>query len=156
MYGYWLLVKAWKENSFLGITSFGKVPAVILRLTLRPGRKRSLKEANQHPLCIPLQWTQVALSATWLSKIAVVKLSNEPGSELLLAWNRANWVQETCLLIQATSLRKASLHFHRGLWKCFIITRWFCDEKNNRLVVVFSCRKKNCVDIYNHRVTMEK
>ena len=27
--------------------------------------------------------------------------SNEPGSEPLLAWKRANWVQETCLHIQA-------------------------------------------------------
>jgi len=55
----------------------------------------------------------------FLKKIAVVKFSNEPGSEPLLAWKRANWVQETCLLIQSTVLRAASLYFHRGLRKCF-------------------------------------
>ena len=43
----------------------------------------------------------------FLKKIAVVKFSNEPGSEPLLAWKRANWVQETCLFIQATLLRTA-------------------------------------------------
>ena len=43
----------------------------------------------------------------------------EPGSEPLLAWKRANWVQETCLLIQATLLRTASRFFHRGLHECF-------------------------------------
>ena len=36
----------------------------------------------------------------FLKKIAVVKFSDEPGSEPLLAWKRANWVRETCLLIQ--------------------------------------------------------
>ena len=55
----------------------------------------------------------------FLKKIAVVKFSNEPGSEPLLAWKRANWVQETCLLIQSTVLRAASLYFHRGLRQCF-------------------------------------
>ena len=55
----------------------------------------------------------------FLKKIAVVKFSDEPGSEPLLAWKRANWVQETCLLIQATLLRTASFYFHRGLQKCF-------------------------------------
>ena len=55
----------------------------------------------------------------FLKKIAVVKFSNEPGSEPLLAWKRANWVQETCLLIQSTVLRAASHYFHRGLRKCF-------------------------------------
>ena len=58
-------------------------------------------------------------SIHFLKKIAVVKFSNEPGSEPLLAWKRANWVQETCLLIQNTVLRAASLYFHRGLRKCF-------------------------------------
>ena len=38
---------------------------------------------------------------------------------ILMAWKRANWVQETCLLIQNTVLRAASLYFHRGLRKCF-------------------------------------
>ena len=36
---------------------------------------------------------------------------SEPGSEPLLAWKRANWAQETCLLIQATLLRTASSSF---------------------------------------------
>ena len=58
-------------------------------------------------------------SIHFLKKIAVIKFSNEPGSEPLLAWKRANWVQETCLLIQSTVLRAASLYFHRGLRKCF-------------------------------------
>ena len=47
----------------------------------------------------------------FLEKIAVAKFSNEPGSAPLLAWERANWVQETCLLIQSTVLRAASLYF---------------------------------------------
>ena len=55
----------------------------------------------------------------FLKKIAVVKFSNEPGSEPLLAWKRANWVQETCQLIQAVALRVASRYFHRGLRQCF-------------------------------------
>ena len=55
----------------------------------------------------------------FLKKIALVKFSNEPGSEPLLAWKRASWVQETCLLIQATVLRTASRLFHRGLRECF-------------------------------------
>ena len=50
---------------------------------------------------------------------AMVQFSNEPGSEPLLAWKRAIWVQETCLLIQAALLREASRSFHRGLRKCF-------------------------------------
>ena len=55
----------------------------------------------------------------FLKKIALVKFSNEPGSEPLLAWKRASWVQETCLLIQATVLRTASRLFHSGLRECF-------------------------------------
>ena len=55
----------------------------------------------------------------FLKKIAMVKFSNEPGSEPLLAWKRVIWVQETCLLIQAALLREASRSFHRGLCKCF-------------------------------------
>eukprot|EP00944_MAST-04C_sp_MAST-4C-sp1_P014985 g14985.t1 len=55
----------------------------------------------------------------FLKKIAVVKFSNEPGSEPLLAWKRANWVQETCQHIQAAALRAASRYFHRGLRQCF-------------------------------------
>ena len=47
------------------------------------------------------------------------KFSNEPGSDPLLAWKRASWVQETCLLIQAAVLRTASRLFHRGLRVCF-------------------------------------
>ena len=54
-----------------------------------------------------------------LKKIAAIKFLNEPGSKPLLAWKRANWVQETCLLIKATLLRTASFYFHRGLRKCF-------------------------------------
>lgn len=37
----------------------------------------------------------------------------------ILALKRANWVQETYLLIQATLLLTASFYFHRGLRKCF-------------------------------------
>ena len=55
----------------------------------------------------------------FLKKIAMVKFSNEPGSEPLLGWKGAIWVQETCLLIQAALLREASRSFHRGLRKCF-------------------------------------
>ena len=33
--------------------------------------------------------------------------------------NPQNWVQETCLHIQAAALREASLYFHRGLRQCF-------------------------------------
>ena len=55
----------------------------------------------------------------FLKKIAVVKFSDEPGSAPLLAWKRANWVQETCSLIQDTLLHTASFYFHRGLHKCF-------------------------------------
>jgi len=43
----------------------------------------------------------------------------EPGSEPLLAWNRASWVQKTCLPIQAALLREAPRSFHRGLHECF-------------------------------------
>ena len=55
----------------------------------------------------------------FLKKIALVKFSNEPGSEPLLAWKRASWVQETCLLIQATVLRTATRLFHSGLNEFF-------------------------------------
>ena len=55
----------------------------------------------------------------FLKKIAMVKFSNEPGSEPLLAWKRVIWVQETCLLIQAALLREASRSFHRGLRMSF-------------------------------------
>ena len=47
------------------------------------------------------------------------KIPNEPGSKPLLAWKRASWVQETCLLIQASVLRIASRLFHKGLRECF-------------------------------------
>ena len=59
------------------------------------------------------------MAILFLKKIAIVKFPNEPGSEPLLAWKRANWVQETCQLIQAAALRAASLYFHRGLRQCF-------------------------------------
>ena len=49
----------------------------------------------------------------------MVKFSNEPGSKPLLAWKRSSWVQETCLLIQATVLRTASRFFHKGLREYF-------------------------------------
>ena len=54
-----------------------------------------------------------------MKKIALVKFSNEPGSEPLLAWKRASWVQETCSLIQAAVLRTASRLFRSGLHVCF-------------------------------------
>ena len=57
------------------------------------------------------------------------------GSEPLLAWKRANWVQETCLPIQGTLLRTASFYFHRGLRKCFPIDydHLFDSPVNNRI-----------------------
>ena len=58
----------------------------------------------------------------FLKKIAVVKFSDEPGSEPLLAWKRANWVQETCLLIQATLLRTASFYFHKDSIDVSLVT----------------------------------
>ena len=64
-------------------------------------------------------WSFYDTAILFLKKIAVVKFSNEPGSEPLLAWKRANWVQETCQLIQAAALRAASHYFHRGLRQCF-------------------------------------
>ena len=71
----------------------------------------------------------------FLKKIAVVKFSDEPGSEPLLAWKRANWVQETCLFIQATLLRTASFYFHKGLQKCFPVDydHLFNSPVNNRV-----------------------
>ena len=54
----------------------------------------------------------------FLQKIAAVKFSKELGSKPLLAWKRASWVQDTCLLIQATLLRTASRFFHKGLHEC--------------------------------------
>ena len=71
----------------------------------------------------------------FLKKIAVVKFSNEPGSEPLLAWKRANCVQETCLLIQATLLRTASFYFHEGHQKCFPVDydHLFNNPVNNRI-----------------------
>ena len=55
----------------------------------------------------------------FLKKIAMIKFANEPGSKPLLAWKRASWVQETCLLIQAAVVRTASRLFHKGLRECF-------------------------------------
>ena len=55
----------------------------------------------------------------FLKKVAMGKFANELGSKPLLAWKRASWVQETCLLIQATVLRTASRLFHKGLRECF-------------------------------------
>ena len=43
---------------------YEKIPtAVSLKLTLRLERKKFRKEANQNPLCTPLQWTQMDASA---------------------------------------------------------------------------------------------
>ena len=72
----------------------------------------------------------------FLKKIALVKFSNEPGSEPLLAWKRASWVQETCLLIQATVLRTASRLFHRGLRECFEIYLTFLSTPE----LIMMCR----------------
>ena len=72
-----------------------------------------------YPFAIDTNGSFCDMAILFLRKIAVVKFSNEPGSEPLIAWKRANWVQETCLLIQSTVLRAASLYFHRGLRKCF-------------------------------------
>jgi len=55
----------------------------------------------------------------FLKKIAIVKSPNASGSLPLLAWKRASWVQETCLLMQATLLRTASRFFHGGLHERF-------------------------------------
>ena len=53
------------------------------------------------------EWILLWYYHSFLKKIAMVKFANEPGSEPLLAWKRASWVQETCLLIQAALLREA-------------------------------------------------
>ena len=57
----------------------------------------------------------------FLEKIAVVKFSDEPGSEPLLAWKRANW-EETCLLIQATLLRTFHFTFIRDFENVSLLT----------------------------------
>ena len=54
------------------------------------------------------------LITVFLKKIAMVTLTNEPRSEPRLAWKKAAWVQETCLLIQATLFRADSFYFHKG------------------------------------------
>ena len=71
----------------------------------------------------------------FLKKIAVVKFSNEPGIEPLLARKRANWVQETYLFIENTMLCAASLYFHKGLRKCFAndYARLFDSPVHSRL-----------------------
>jgi hypothetical protein len=72
-----------------------------------------------YPFAMDTNGSFCDMAILFLKKIAIVKFSNEPGSEPLLAWKRANWVQETCQLIQAAALRAASRYFHRGLRQCF-------------------------------------
>ena len=72
-----------------------------------------------YPFAMDTNGSFCDMAIIFLKKIAVVKFSNEPGSEPLLAWKRANWVQETCQLIQAATLPAASRYFHRGLRQCF-------------------------------------
>ncbi len=107
---------------------------------LRLERKKFPKKAGRNLLCIypfamDTNGSFCDTSIHFLKKIAVVIFSNEPGSEPLLAWKRANWVQETCLLIQNTVLRAASLYFHRGLRKCFAndYMRFFDSPVHSRL-----------------------
>ena len=88
-----------------------------------------------YPFAIDTNGSFCDTSIHFLKKIAVVKFSNESRSEPLLARKRANWVQETCLLIQNTVLRAASLYFHRGLRKCFAndYARLFDSPVHSRL-----------------------
>ena len=114
-------MKIWKENSFPGTTFFGKAPVISLRLMLRLERKKFPKKAGRNLLCIypfamDTNGSFCDTSIHFLKKIAVVIFSNEPGSEPLLAWKRANWVQETCLLIQATVLRAARVMLRNSFY----------------------------------------
>ena len=63
--------------------------------------------------------SKILIYILFLRKIATLKFSNELGSKPLLAWKRASWVQETCLLIQATLLRTALRFFHKEPHECF-------------------------------------
>ena len=123
-------MRIWKENSFLGTTSFGKAPVIIRKGTSHKpkayaeARKKEIFQGGGskpfvYPFAMDTNGSFCDTSIHFLKKIAVVKFSNEPGSEPLLTWKRANWVQETCLLIQNTVLRAASLYFQRGLRKFF-------------------------------------
>ena len=105
----------------LWTTSFGKAPVISLRLRwgLKEGNfPRRRAKPSVYPFAMDTHGCFCGTYIRFLKKIAVVKFPNEPGSEPLLAWKRANWVQETCLLIQNV-LRAASLYFHRRLRKCF-------------------------------------
>ena len=82
--------------------SFGKIPNVSLEVfMLISESRRLLNEANLPPSAYTLAMdTNRAFCNTvilFLKKIAMVKFSNEPGSESLLAWKIASWVQETIL-----------------------------------------------------------
>ena len=133
------VVKIWKEYLFPVIISFGKAPAVSLKLTLKLEIKRFFKEASQNLLYTPLQLTQTESFATGHSFLEEDSrrqiLRRAWRSEPLLAWKRANWVQETCLFIQATLLRTASFYFHKRLQKCFPVDydHLFNSPVNNRV-----------------------
>ena len=101
--------------------SFGKALVVNCEFTLRPERRRFLSESTPsvYPFAMDTSGSFCDTAILFLKKIAMVKFSDEPGSEPLLAWKRAIWVQETCLLIQAALLREASRSFHKGLHECF-------------------------------------
>ena len=62
MYSFFNTLK--DMNSFPGITSFEKAPAVSLKLTQKLERQRFLKEADQNLLYTPLKWTQMEAFAT--------------------------------------------------------------------------------------------
>jgi len=85
-------------------------------LKLSPRAK--LAKSNNIDCCKNLEGKFVTATLL-LKKIALVKVSNEPGSEPLLACKRAAWVQKARLLVQATLLRAALRSFHKGLHKCF-------------------------------------
>ena len=96
--------------------SFGKALVVNCEFTLRPERRRFLSESTPsvYPFAMDMGGSFCDTAILFLKKIAMVKFSNEPGSEPLLGWKGAIWVQETCLLIQAALLRQASRSFYRG------------------------------------------
>ena len=106
-----------------GIISFGKGTSHKLRAYAK-ARTQEISQGGEstpsvYPFAMDTNGDFCDTAILFLKKIAMVKFSNEPGSEPLLAWKRASWMQETCLLIQATVLRTASRLFHKGLRECF-------------------------------------
>ena len=99
------------------IISFGKGTSTKLRAYATTRMKEISQGGESTPSVYPFAMdTSGSFCDT---AIFSVKFSNEPGSEPLLAWKRASWVQETCLLIQATVLRTAIRLFRSGLNEFF-------------------------------------